>query len=124
MKKIFKKILFLVVGIVLLSSLSFIEFTRKAKPTIRENITDSIFTIGDKTYTKALNNGLRVVKFGPMFFCIYPGGKAFRSKSEAHEFMHKNNWDSSKWDVFKLSGDYKLDVTGNNINKSLLVIGE
>lgn len=99
-------------------------------PFVRENITKPIYTIGDLNYEKGLKSNKKVVKFGPAFWGIYPGGLAFQSINEAKEYFEaeKDNFYkiNEKWAIYVLSGDFEKDTTEteNNsyINKSLLVI--
>jgi len=98
-------------------------------PIQRTEIAHPIYTIGDIQYQKALESGKNVVKFGCMFWSIYPGGLAFRTIDEAIEFSQNNKKFLKKfstgWAVYKLSGDFTLDTylvdTQRYINKSLLV---
>lgn len=98
-------------------------------PFERISINNPIFTIGDKNYQKALDEGKSVVKFKDMFWGLYPGGLAFKSVKEAKEYLKKNQetFDkfSSSWAIYELLGDYKLDtkVVKNQryINKSLFI---
>ncbi|MCV6608963.1 MAG: hypothetical protein OIF32_12190 [Campylobacterales bacterium] len=100
------------------------------QPFQRENINQPIYTIGDINYQKALIRGKNIVKLGPLFFGIYPGGLAFKSKEEARNFVLGNeellNQFSSGWAIYQLSGDFYKDSVSNNgqryINKSLSII--
>ncbi|MGS2722471.1 hypothetical protein ACVBEJ_01920 [Porticoccus sp. GXU_MW_L64] len=99
-------------------------------PIQRSEINSPIFTIGDLSYQKALSEGKGVVKFGPLFWGLYPGGIAFSNPGEAQDFILGNqellDSFSSGWAIYELSGDMSLDTyrDGENryINKSLLVI--
>ena len=109
--------MFILIGIVI-----FLEFERKSIPIHRHNILTPIYSIGDKSYELALKENKTVVKFGPMFMGIYPGGLAFPNPEGARKFMIENNWDLQKWNIYQLSGDYRKDVKNGHINKSLLVL--
>lgn len=99
-------------------------------PVQRTKVDQLIVTIGDASYQEALKQGKHVVKFGPMFWGLYPGGLAFSSTNEALEFARGNqnvlDEFSSGWAVYELSGDLAEDtyVKGNQryLNKSLLVV--
>jgi hypothetical protein len=69
-----------------------------------------------------------VVKYGPMFFGLYHGGRAFAMISEAVEYLESENKDHSKWGVYLLAGDYLIDVDRTKkphyTNKTLLVINQ
>lgn len=99
------------------------EIQRKATPLVRNAVTLPIYTIGEtKGYGQALSSGKHVVKFGPMFWGIYPGGLAFKNADATHAYMVKKGLDRNNWSVFVLSGDYALDATKGFTNKSLLVL--
>lgn len=99
-------------------------------PTLRTKIDKPVFTIGDIGYHQALEQGRNVVKFGQMFWGIYPGGLAFESSEEAINFTRSHqeilNDFSSGWSIYELSGDLAQDTyqKGNQryLNKSLLVV--
>lgn len=80
----------------------------------RTTSSNPIYTIGDKNYEKALKKGKKVLKFGEMFWGLYPGGIAFSSKEEAKEFALQNkeflDKFSNDWKIYKLSGDFLLDT--------------
>lgn len=118
MKQILKKIIIIVL---ILAVAAFLEFNDKTTPTIRKDIKKPIYTIGDADYAKALAEKRGIVKFGPLFGGLYPGGKAFSTIESANRFLKEKNW-SSEFAVYRLSGDYSFDVTSGYINKSLLVI--
>ncbi|MEH6473681.1 MAG: hypothetical protein V7752_20855 [Halopseudomonas sp.] len=95
----------------------------------RTEISQSIFTIGDANYQQALNEGKNIVKFGQMFWGLYPGGLAFSDPSKAEAFIRSNksvlDKFSSGWAIYELSGDLILDTEQMGkqryLNKSLLV---
>lgn len=99
-------------------------------PVQRTDINQSIFTIGDANYQQALSDGKNIVKFGQMFWGLYPGGLAFSTPSEALAFTRANqnalDKFSSGWAIYELSGDLDQDtyLKGNKryLNKSLLVV--
>ncbi len=118
MKQIIKKVIIIVL---ILAVATFLEFNDKTTPVIRKDITNPIYTIGDSNYSQALSENRGVVKFGPLFGGIYPGGKAFGKIEDAELFL-KTEGLSNDFGVYKLSGDYSFDVTDGFTNKSLVVI--
>lgn len=89
-----------------------------------------VYTVGDLHYLQALNNDKNVVKFGRMFWGLYPGGLAFSSPEEALLFVQNNqaflDQFSSGWAVYELSGDYDQDtyISGERryLKHSMLVL--
>ncbi|WP_252177155.1 hypothetical protein [Endozoicomonas sp. 4G] len=83
-------------------------------PLVRNAITHPIFTIGDASYQNSLSEGKSIIKFGPLFWGLYPGGLAFKSTREAIAFMQNNqnmlDKFSSGWAVYQLSGDFQRDT--------------
>ena len=56
----------------------FFEFQRNSKPTVRADTNNPVYTLGElQSYDPTLSDGQTVVKFGPMFLGIYPGGLVF-----------------------------------------------
>ncbi|WP_422473773.1 hypothetical protein [Endozoicomonas sp. ALB032] len=98
-------------------------------PLAREDITHPVFTIGDASYQSALSEGKNIIKFGPMFWGLYPGGLAFKSAREATAFMQNNQSELDKfasgWAVYELTGDFEMDTHSSGqhryLNQSLLV---
>lgn len=126
----FKK---LSLGIVVLLSVALITWLGvkdALTPIKREYVQEPIFTIGDLTYAEALAQGKSVVKFGPAFWGMYPGGIAFNSAKEAEDYIKNNkellNTFSEGWGIYELSGDFALDTDKDGdrhyTNKSLFVI--
>lgn len=123
MRKITKFTLVIAAALISVAGLGAIELQRKATPVVRETIIAPIYTIGEvKGYGEALAAGKRVVKFGPMFWGLYPGGLAFETADVAHAYLSDQGLDHNKWSVFSLSGDYNIDATEGFTNKSLLVL--
>ncbi len=99
-------------------------------PMNRENVQLPIYTIGDSGYGTALQEGKNIVKFGPAFWGLYPGGLAFKDVLSAEKYMKGNRQLLDKfsegWAVYRLSGDFTLDTyvrgEGYYINRSLLVV--
>ena len=120
-------------GVLVLLSIALITWagTKDAlTPIKRERVEQSIYTIGDLNYAKALTQGKNVIKFGPIFWGAYPGGIAFNNVKDAEDYI-KNNTElldtlSGGWGVYELSGDFALDTEKNGdqryTNKSLFVI--
>ena len=94
-------------------------------PTVRDDVANPIYTIGERaTYSAALNSGADVLKFGPMVFGLYPGGMAFASAQDARDYLREHGWSPDRWSVYKLSGDFVRDSTKGHITSSMLVIEE
>lgn len=124
-----KKIIYgMTAAAVILAVLGAIEVRRHSSPWVRGAVAIPIFTVGDESFSRDLAKGEKVIKYGPMFFGLYHGGRAFAMVSEAVEYLESENKDLSKWGVYLLAGDYLLDVdrTGpeHHINKTLLVINQ
>ena len=98
-------------------------------PYFREDIQHTVYTIGDSAYQRSLSEGKRVVKFGPAFWGLYPGGLAFPTseKAEAYYLQNREQFAAvgSRWIVAELSGDLELDTYAEEhqryLNKSLFV---
>ena len=61
-----------------------------------------------------------------MFWGLFPAGVAFETVDDAWNYMIEQEMNTEKWGVYRLSGDYGLDVDQqaevHRINKSLMVI--
>ncbi|WP_120631478.1 hypothetical protein [Ruegeria sp. EL01] len=100
----------------------YFEFQRNATPTVRTDVSTPVYSLGElQSYDSALSDGRVVVKFGPMFLGLYPGGQAFTTVEAAASYMSQNDWDPAAWGIYELSGDFLLDVSGGYTNKSLIV---
>jgi len=120
-----KKGIIITVSIAVLIGIAAVfEIGKNATPINRNDISSPIYTIGDKSYELALKENKAVVKFGPMFMGMYPGGLAFSNPEAARKYMIENDWDVKKWDVYQLSGDYDRDVRNGHIDKSLRVLNK
>lgn len=109
-------------SLTLIAGLGAYEFQRNAAPIVRDVVSAPIYTIGEvEGYNGALASGKNVVKFGPMFFGLYPGGLAFKNAENARSYIKDKRLDEKVWSVYSLSGDYDLDALDGYINKSLLV---
>jgi hypothetical protein len=102
------------------------EFHTAANATVRNGIKEPVYTIAHKDCSAALSSGKHVIKLGPMFWGLFPAGVAFETAEDAWEYMIEKEMDNEKWGVYRLSGDYGLDVNHqarvHRINKSLMVI--
>lgn len=120
-----KWIIILICFIAFLGACS-IFFSSYAKPTVRQEIKNPIFTIGDENYALALNDGKNVVKFGSLPFGIYSGGLAFPNQQAAILYLERMDKPKQGWNIYQLSGDFEQDTYVKEgqryINKSLLVI--
>jgi hypothetical protein len=123
--KLWKKIAIVSLFLALIATLCGVEIMRKAQPTLRENPAKPLYTIGERdTYSPALAEGKKVVKFGPMFFGLYPGGLAFAAPHEARAYLEDHNWDPQRWSVYRLSGDFERDSANGHVSRALLVLEE
>ncbi len=124
-----KKIIYgLAVIVLVLAVLCGLEVHRHSRPWVRGGVAIPVFTIGDESFARDLAKGKKVIKYGPMFFGLYPGGRAFAMVEDAANYLRSENKDLSQWGVYLLAGDYLLDVdrTGpeRHITKTLLVINQ
>jgi hypothetical protein len=120
-----KKTLTLLLTLALVVGVCAYEVARAAKPTLRQDPAHPLYTIGERTsYSAALADKTRVLKFGPMFWGLYPGGLAFETPQKARDYLRENDWDAARWSVYRLSGDYALDTAQGHITRSLLVVSE
>ena len=110
----------------LLIAFATMEFRMAANATVRSDIEEPIYTIERKGCSKALSTGKHVLKLGPMFWGLYPAGMAFKTPEDAREYMKNKDMNAEEWGVYRLSGDYELDVDKQSnphyINKSLMII--
>jgi hypothetical protein len=102
-----------------------LELHRTADATIRSNVEEPIYAISDKDFSVPLSKGKDVIKLGPMFWGLYPGGVAFKTPAAALAYM-KQEMNREKLAVYRLSGNYELDVNHegelHHINKSLMLV--
>ena len=110
----------------LLLTVAAMEFRRTAEATIRSGIDEPIYTIAGNGFSVALSKGKDVIKFGPMFWGLYPGTVAFKTPEDASAYMKKKEMNEEELAVYRLSGNYELDVNQegdpHRINKSLMMI--
>jgi hypothetical protein len=103
-----------------------VEVHRTADATIRSSVEEAIYAIADKDFSAALSKEKGVIKLGPMFLGLYPGGIAFKTPAAALAYVKKKEMNREKVAVYRLSGNYALDVNQegevHHINKSLLLI--
>ncbi len=104
-------------------------FDEYRKPTIRAEVNEPLFTVAGGDYSKALNEGRKVVEFGPLpGSAFYAGGLAFKQPEEALVWLKSAGKYDQGWRVFELTGDFALDthlVRGlPYTNKTLLVSRE
>ncbi len=103
-----------------------LEFRRAANATVRGNIAEPVYTVSHKRCSKALSSGKHVIKLGPMFWGLYRASVAFKTPEDARDYMQEQGLNDREWGVYRLSGDYKLDVDQEGdvhfINKPLMVI--
>jgi hypothetical protein len=111
--------------VVTLGLLTSIELRRAAKITVTVSPQQAVYTVGRQQEATELRAGARVIRYGPLFWGLYPGAVAFRTPSEALKYLQGRGESLAQWQVFQLSGEYDLDVEDgrepNRINKSLVV---
>ena len=98
---------------------AWVDIQRISVPMIRISPLHPIYTISSPDDATALAQGKTVIKLGPCLFGLYPGAMAFKSPTEAKDFIGLKGYDPKKWRIFQLSGDYQLDVTEGVLNKTL-----
>ena len=98
---------------------AWVDIQRISVPMIRTSPMHPIYTISSPDDATALAQGKTVIKLGPCLFGLYPGAMAFKSPTEAKDFIGLKGYDPKKWRIFQLSGDYQLDVTEGVLNKTL-----
>jgi hypothetical protein len=126
-----KKISILIIcALIIIGVTIFVGIKDAFKPLERSSITQAIYTIGDLNYEKSINANKKIVKLGPVFWGIYPGGLAFKNIYSAENCIKNNtellNKFSKGWAIYQLSGDFEQDTYSKNnnyyINKSLFVV--
>jgi hypothetical protein len=112
----------------LLLAVAAMEFRRTAEATICSSVDEPIYTIAGNDFSVALSKGKDVIKFGPMFWGLYPGTVVFKTPEDASAYMKKKEMNEEELAVYRLSGNYELDVNQegdpHRINKSLMMIKE
>ena len=98
---------------------AWVDIQRISVPMVRTSPMHPIYTISSPADATALAQGKTVIKLGPCLFGLYPGAMAFKSQTEAKDFIGLKGYDPKKWRIFQLSGDYQLDVTKGVLNKTL-----
>jgi hypothetical protein len=102
------------------------EFRRTSQITVSVSPEQAVFTVGTAGEAEAFKQGARVLRRGPMFWGLYPGAPVFRTPGEALKYLAESGRSAGEAQVFKLSGEYDLDVDEdripNRINKSLAVV--
>ena len=98
---------------------AWVDIQRISVPMVRTSPLHPIYTISAPDDATALAQGKTVIKLGPCLFGLYPGAMAFKSPTEAKDFIGLKGYDPKKWRIFQLSGDYQLDVTEGVLNKTL-----
>ncbi|MBW2368392.1 MAG: hypothetical protein JRH15_10935 [Deltaproteobacteria bacterium] len=102
------------------------QFKKASEPVIRRNTKAPAYAIGDHHYDRGLEKGRVVLKFGPILWGLIAGGVAFESPEAAAAHIHETGMQTDQWGVFRLSGDYRLDVEQKNgigyMKKTMLVL--
>jgi len=91
-------------------------------PMVRAAPRHPVFTLSQASDAEALARGESIVKLGPCLFGLYPGTQAFASVADARDYQGARGLDNQQWRIFRLSGDYRLDVTDGVLNKSLQLV--
>ena len=124
-----KLLKYLILFVLVTAGIGWLGVKDALTPIERKNTAHPIYTIGDVNYQTALKSETSILKFGKMFWGLYPGGLAFESPEAAISYMESNEHIlekfSSGWAVYELSGDYNLDTHGSSpryLNNSMLVI--
>jgi hypothetical protein len=124
--KLWKRIAWTFAALAAVVVLAGVSFSSFATPLRRETIQTPIYTIGDGNYSRALDDGKNIVKFGPLPLGLYTGGIAFDNQEDAWNHLREVGKQNDGWGVYRLSGDFDLDTyqTGARryTDKSLLVI--
>lgn len=110
--------------LIFLGVAAFIDYQKNNIPMIRAEPAHPVYTISSKDDATALAKGKTVLKMGPWLYGLYSGAIAFQNAADAKDFLAQKGYESQKWRIFELSGDYKLDVTDGVINKTLALSKE
>jgi hypothetical protein len=104
------------------------EYQRVAQPSVRDTVANPIYTIGNRDFSVGLAAGRRMVKYGPMFLGLYPGGFAFRAPDDARQYLDDRKLDRDRWRIYELAGDFDADTRARgrhqHITRTLLVVRE
>ncbi len=119
-----KSLLILLSLVAFLSVAALIDYQKKSIPMIRSEPAHPVYTISQKDDAIALAKGKTVLKMGPWLYGLYSGAIAFKNIDEAKDFLAQKGYELQKWRIFKLSGDYKLDVSEGVLNKTLALTEE
>lgn len=91
-------------------------------PMVRSQPRHPVYTLSQTSDAEALARGESIVKLGPCLFGLYSGTQAFASTADARDYRGARGLDHQTWRIFRLSGDYQLDVTDGVLNKSLQLV--
>lgn len=91
-------------------------------PMVRSQPRHPVYTLSHTSDAEALARGESIVKLGPCLFGLYSGTQAFASAADARDYRGARGLDHQTWRIFRLSGDYQLDVTDGVLNKSLQLV--
>ena len=91
-------------------------------PMVRSQPRHPVYTLSHTSDAEALARGESIVKLGPCLFSLYSGTQAFASTADARDYRGARGLDHQTWRIFRLSGDYQLDVTDGVLNKSLQLV--
>ncbi|GAA4499398.1 hypothetical protein [Pseudaeromonas paramecii] len=111
---------YLPLGLLLaLGMAALINLQLNSVPMVRTAPRHPVYTLSQASDADAVARGESIVKLGPCLFGLYPGTQAFPSEADARDYRGARGLDSQQWRIFRLSGDYQLDVTDGVLNKSL-----
>lgn len=91
-------------------------------PMVRSQPRHPVYTLSHTSDAEALAREESIVKLGPCLFGLYSGTQAFASTADARDYRGARGLDHQTWRIFRLSGDYQLDVTDGVLNKSLQLV--
>lgn len=104
-----------------LAMAALINLQLKGTPMVRSSPRYPIYTLGDADDARRLAQGERIVKLGPCLFGLYSGTLAFDSLQDAQDYLGARGLNKQQWQIFRLSGDFRLDVSDGLSNKTLLL---
>ncbi len=106
-----RKPLFALVMLAATVGAAYLGVTSYLQPVLVENVQRPIYTVGDAMYVRALLDGKRVVKLGPLpGNFLYGGGMAFEDPAAAVEYLRHQGLTGLGWGVFELNGDFDCET--------------
>jgi hypothetical protein len=81
------------------------------QPVLRTEVNEPLFTVDTSAVARAVEEGKKVVEFGPLpGSAFFAGVPAFKQPEEALVWLKSTGKYDLGWRVFELSGDYALDT--------------